>query len=81
MKYVELNRLRGKEQIETIDKELKLMENEAKQKTEKRTLWSVITDFELRLPLILCCVIQAGQQLSGITAVSFNRLKLYMFIS
>lgn len=46
------------------------MENEAKQMTEKRTLWSVIKDFELRLPLYLCCIIQAGQQLSGITAVS-----------
>lgn len=35
-----------------------------------RSMWSVITDPTLRLPLILVCALQGGQQLSGINAVS-----------
>lgn len=68
--FTELKRLRGEKNLELIDEEIKLMENEAKHQSEKRSLWSVVIDPDLRLPLILCCVIQAGQQLSGITAVS-----------
>lgn len=35
-----------------------------------RSMWSVIADPTLRLPLILVCALQGGQQLSGINAVS-----------
>lgn len=37
---------------------------------KQRSLWSVLTDPSLRLPLILVCALQGGQQFSGINAVS-----------
>lgn len=55
--------------FQAIDIEINLMENEANFQTEKRSLWSVITDPSLLLPLILVCALQGGQQLSGINAV------------
>lgn len=32
--------------------------------------WRVLTDSKLRLPLLLVCALQGGQQFSGINAVS-----------
>lgn len=37
-----------------------------------RSMWSVIADPTLRLPLVLVCSLQGGQQLSGINAVSLS---------
>ena len=39
------------------------------QKPKERTIWSVLTDRTLLLPLVLVCALQGGQQLSGINAV------------
>lgn len=46
------------------------MENEARLQSESRSLWSVVTDRTLFLPLCLVCIIQVGHQLSGINAVN-----------
>lgn len=63
-----------KQQIEAIRNEEALNDESdpegAEQSTKKqRSLWSVITDSTLTLPLILVCALQGGQQLSGINAV------------
>lgn len=45
------------------------MKNESNEQMDKRTIWSVMKDSKLRLPLILVCSLQGGQQLAGINAV------------
>lgn len=62
-------RLRGND-VKTIDEEIAQMESEAILQSERRSLWSVITDRTLLLPLCLVCIIQVGHQLSGINAVN-----------
>ncbi|XP_058457766.1 solute carrier family 2, facilitated glucose transporter member 1 isoform X2 [Malaya genurostris] len=47
------------------------------QKPKKRSLWSVLTDPKLTLPLILVCALQGGQQLSGINAVFFYSVSIF----
>lgn len=61
--------LRGRENVKLIDEELNQLESEAKNQTKPRTMWSVIRDSKLTLPLIIVCFMQSGQQLSGINAV------------
>lgn len=51
------------EELETLEPSNELMD-------EKHTLWSVLRDPQLLLPLVLVCAMQGGQQLSGINAVS-----------
>ena len=43
---------------------------EARNTGETWTMWKVLRDPRLRLPLLLTCSMQAGQQTSGINAVS-----------
>lgn len=53
------------------------MQTEAANQTEKRSLWSVLRDPTLFLPVVLVCALQGGQQLSGINAVSLvNIIKI-----
>lgn len=52
-----------------IDEEMTLMETESKMKRENHTVWSVLVDPKLMLPLVLACALQGGSQLAGITAV------------
>ncbi|XP_065081978.1 solute carrier family 2, facilitated glucose transporter member 3-like [Ochlerotatus camptorhynchus] len=42
-----------------------------------RSMWSVINDPTLRLPLILVCALQGGQQLSGINAVFYYSVSIF----
>uniref|UniRef100_A0A182JY07 Major facilitator superfamily (MFS) profile domain-containing protein n=1 Tax=Anopheles christyi TaxID=43041 RepID=A0A182JY07_9DIPT len=42
-----------------------------------RSLWSVIRDPTLTLPLVLVCALQGGQQLSGINAVFFYSVSIF----
>ncbi|XP_058829585.1 solute carrier family 2, facilitated glucose transporter member 3 isoform X2 [Topomyia yanbarensis] len=51
-------------------------ENE-RHKSNKRSIWSVLTDPTLTLPLILVCALQGGQQLSGINAVFFYSVSIF----
>lgn len=67
----ELKRLRGND-MKLVEDEILQMDKEAILQSEKRSLWSVITDRTLLLPLSLVCLIQVGHQLSGINAVSFH---------
>uniref|UniRef100_A0A1Q3FD87 Putative solute carrier family 2 facilitated glucose transporter member 3 n=1 Tax=Culex tarsalis TaxID=7177 RepID=A0A1Q3FD87_CULTA len=71
-----------KQQIEAIRNEEALNDEGssggAEQSTKKqRSLWSVITDPTLTLPLILVCALQGGQQLSGINAVFFYSVSIF----
>lgn len=61
--------LRGEKNLEALMEEIEQLELEAKNQIKKRTLLSVIRDPSLLLPLVLVCVMQGGQQLSGINAV------------
>nr|XP_040221522.2 solute carrier family 2, facilitated glucose transporter member 3-like isoform X1 [Anopheles coluzzii] len=42
-----------------------------------RSLWSVVRDPTLTLPLVLVCALQGGQQLSGINAVFFYSVSIF----
>uniref|UniRef100_A0A182P8V1 Major facilitator superfamily (MFS) profile domain-containing protein n=1 Tax=Anopheles epiroticus TaxID=199890 RepID=A0A182P8V1_9DIPT len=46
-------------------------------KPKERTIWSVLTDRTLLLPLVLVCALQGGQQLSGINAVFFYSVSIF----
>lgn len=61
--------LRGEKNPVALQMEIEQLESEAQNQIEKRSLWSVIRDPTLLLPLILVCVMQAGHQLGGINAV------------
>lgn len=54
------------------------MENEAVFQSEKRSLLSVLCDPKLLLPVVLVCALQGGQQLSGINAVFFYSVSIFM---
>ncbi|XP_055602382.1 solute carrier family 2, facilitated glucose transporter member 3 isoform X2 [Uranotaenia lowii] len=49
----------------------------SKRKPKQRSIWSVISDPTLTLPLILVCALQGGQQLSGINAVFFYSVSIF----
>lgn len=56
---------------DSLLEELELMQPaSSNQPGESRGLWSILKDPTLLLPIILVCALQAGQQLSGINAVS-----------
>lgn len=71
----ELIRLRGKKA--NIDDEFTTMDEELGVTSKKRTMWSVITDKTLLLPLVLVCTAQAGQQLSGVNAVTYYSVQMF----
>lgn len=66
----ELKRLRDENY--DMQEELAVMDTERGIAAQTRSLWSVITDSKLLLPLVLVCALQGGQQLSGINAVSLS---------
>lgn len=53
------------------------METEATTQSETRSLWSVLSDRSLLLPVILVCALQGGQQLSGINSVFFYSVTIF----
>lgn len=65
--FLELRRLRNN--MAEVDEEMTLMETEAKIKSETHTVWSVLVDPKMLLPIVLACALQGGSQLAGITAV------------
>lgn len=70
----ELSRLRG-EPTSALTEDLDLLKDEvqaeARNSGETWTMWKVLRDPRLRLPLLLTCSMQAGQQTSGINAVFY----------
>lgn len=53
------------------------MEIEATNQTETRSILSVLSDRTLLMPVILVCVLQGGQQLSGINAVAYYSVAIF----
>lgn len=53
------------------------MEVEAISQSDTRSLWSVLTDRSLMMPVLLVCVLQGGQQLSGINAVFYYSVSIF----
>lgn len=53
------------------------MELEAATQSDTRSIWSVITDSRLLLPIVLVCVLQGGQQLSGVNAVFYYSTQFF----
>lgn len=53
------------------------MEQEAKTQADTRSIWSVLTDPTLLLPVFLVCLLQGGQQLSGINAVFYYSVSIF----
>uniref|UniRef100_A0A182NQ80 Major facilitator superfamily (MFS) profile domain-containing protein n=1 Tax=Anopheles dirus TaxID=7168 RepID=A0A182NQ80_9DIPT len=47
------------------------------EKPKERSIWSVLKDPTLLLPLVLVCALQGGQQLSGINAVFFYSVSIF----
>lgn len=50
--------------------ELESIEPSSDSTGEEQTIWNVLSDPSLLLPLVLVCAMTGGQQLSGINAVS-----------
>ncbi|XP_055537990.1 solute carrier family 2, facilitated glucose transporter member 3-like isoform X2 [Wyeomyia smithii] len=86
----EIKRLGGKhirddyirQQIEAMrseDSAMSMCDDEEKDlhKLKQRSLWSVVTDPSLMLPLVLVCALQGGQQFSGINAVFFYSVSIF----
>ncbi|XP_037911679.1 solute carrier family 2, facilitated glucose transporter member 3-like isoform X1 [Hermetia illucens] len=71
-----LMKLRGTDP-ETVELELKEMENDRKEKSMSRSLRSVLTDYSLLLPIVIVCTFQGGQQLSGINAVFYYSVTIF----
>lgn len=63
--------------MEYIQYEINEMEQEMHNKQEIRTIWSVLKDRQLLLPVVLVCALQGGQQLSGINAVFFYSVQIF----
>lgn len=76
LSYTELRRLHGTN-FDLIEDEILLMENESKFILGKRSIWSVVSDPTLRLPIILVCVMLGGQQLSGVTMVAYYSVPMF----
>lgn len=73
----ELRRLRGSNDEALIHDELTTMECEAATQSETRSIWSVISDSKLLLPVVLVVVLQGGQQLSGVNAVFYYSTQIF----
>ncbi|KAM8714315.1 hypothetical protein ACLKA7_014445 [Drosophila subpalustris] len=71
---IALQRLRGKQS--NVQQELNDLEATLCLKTKSSSLWQVLRDKELFLPLLLVCAFQATQQLSGVNAIFFYSLSI-----
>lgn len=67
----------GDEHMNQINNELIAMEQEAETQADTRSIWSVLTDKTLLLPIVLVCASQAGQQLSGVNAVFVYSVSIF----
>ncbi|XP_046412689.1 solute carrier family 2, facilitated glucose transporter member 1-like isoform X1 [Neodiprion fabricii] len=74
----ELSRLRNMD-VSLLSNEVASLDQEAvtAEATEIWTIGRVVKDPSLRLPLLLVCTMQAGQQLSGVNAVFFYSNKIF----
>ncbi|XP_055319987.1 solute carrier family 2, facilitated glucose transporter member 1-like isoform X2 [Sitodiplosis mosellana] len=63
--------------LNRINAELIAMEQEAATQADTRSIWSVLTDSTLFLPLVLICALMGGQQLSGVNAVFYYSVDIF----
>lgn len=54
-----------------------MMERDAVINADTRSMWSVLTDSSLLLPIVLICALQGGQQLSGVNAVFYYSVEIF----
>lgn len=73
----ELKRLRGLNESDRVNLELESMETEAITQSQTRSIWSVLTDSSLLMPVILVSALQGGQQLSGVNAVFYYSTEIF----
>ncbi|XP_037823260.1 solute carrier family 2, facilitated glucose transporter member 1-like isoform X1 [Lucilia sericata] len=72
-----LMRLRGTVKSEILAKELEVMEAEANLVGQVSSFIAVLKDHKLLMPLIIVCVYQGGQQLSGINAIFYYSVSIF----
>lgn len=63
--------------MDYVNDELETIAIEASQQREIRSLWSVLMDKKLLMPIIIVCALQGGQQLSGINAVFYYSVEIF----
>lgn len=68
---------RNDDLLTRVNAELIAMEREAASQADTRSMWSVLTDKKLLLPIILVCALLGGQQLSGINAVFYYSVEIF----
>lgn len=73
---VVLIRIRG-ENYE-IKGEIEEMQNEKSLESKSRSMWSVLRDKSMLLPILLVAALQGGQQLSGINAVFYYSVSTFV---
>ncbi|KAL1378720.1 hypothetical protein pipiens_015396 [Culex pipiens pipiens] len=73
----EIRRIFGKQSIGDDYVLRQIGSANAKLRQDSLSMWSVITDPALRLPLILVCALQGGQQLAGINAVFYYSVSIF----
>lgn len=71
-----LLRLRGNDP-NFVQYELEEMNQELVEKSDTRSVKSVISDPALLLPIVLVCALQGGQQLSGVNAVFYYSVSIF----
>lgn len=78
----EIIRLRGTDKstraMESVRAEMEaIFPERCENIVEKRSLFSVLGDSKLLMPIILTCALQGGQQLSGINAVFYYSVRIF----
>ncbi|XP_017472975.1 PREDICTED: solute carrier family 2, facilitated glucose transporter member 1-like [Rhagoletis zephyria] len=74
----QLKALRGDVSEASINREMAEMEVEANVKDQVSGYGPVLADPKLRLPLIIVCAYQGGQQLSGINAIFYYSVSIFL---
>lgn len=73
----ELQRLRGTDDATLIHEELTAMELEASTQSNTLSIWAVLCDRSLLMPVLLVVIMQGGQQLSGVNAVFYYSTQIF----
>lgn len=68
------------ETSEMIQEEMEMMEPMTEPSDEKQNIKTILSNPQLLLPLVLVCVMQGGQQLSGINAVFYYSVSIFKSI-
>ena len=70
--------LRGANQQEQVDMELKeMLEEAAAEKEPEMSILELIGSSKLRLPLIICIFMHLSQQLSGMVAIFYYSISFF----